>query len=82
MLLTMLFAALFCAGCPGAGRNGAPAPAEGRRLARGPIQVTATVGMIADAVKNVGGERVHVTGLMGRAWTHTCTSRQRATCKH
>ena len=29
------------------------------------IRVTATVGMITDIVKNVGGERVEVTGLMG-----------------
>ncbi|MBD1373340.1 zinc ABC transporter substrate-binding protein [Hazenella sp. IB182357] len=29
------------------------------------IQVTATTGMIADTVKNVGGEHVSVTGLMG-----------------
>ncbi|MCS1350984.1 zinc ABC transporter substrate-binding protein [Mechercharimyces sp. CAU 1602] len=31
----------------------------------GKIKVTATTGMIADAVKNVGGEHVEVTGLMG-----------------
>jgi len=30
-----------------------------------PINVVATVGMIADLVKNIGGERVNVTGLMG-----------------
>jgi manganese/zinc/iron transport system substrate-binding protein len=29
------------------------------------IKVTTTVGMIADSVKNVGGDRVEVTGLMG-----------------
>lgn len=29
------------------------------------IKVTTTVGMIADIVKNVGGDRVEVTGLMG-----------------
>jgi manganese/zinc/iron transport system substrate-binding protein len=29
------------------------------------INVTVTVGMIADAVRNVGGDRVQVTGLMG-----------------
>lgn len=31
----------------------------------GPIQVTATTGMVGDAVKNVGGKRVEVTTLMG-----------------
>jgi manganese/zinc/iron transport system substrate-binding protein len=30
-----------------------------------PIKVTTTVGMIADAVRNVGGDRVKVTALMG-----------------
>jgi manganese/zinc/iron transport system substrate-binding protein len=29
------------------------------------ISVVATTGMVADAVRHVGGERVHVTGLMG-----------------
>ena len=31
----------------------------------GRIKVTTTVGMIADVVRNVGGDRVEVTGLMG-----------------
>ena len=30
-----------------------------------PIRVTTTVGMVADAVRNVGGDRVDVTALMG-----------------
>ena len=30
-----------------------------------PIKVVGTIGMIADAVRNVGGDRVDVTGLMG-----------------
>jgi manganese/zinc/iron transport system substrate-binding protein len=40
----------------------APAPADpaGRR-----VNVTTTVGMIADIAKNVGGDRVNVTALMG-----------------
>lgn len=33
--------------------------------APGKIKVTATVGMVADMVQQVGGERVEVTGLMG-----------------
>ncbi len=34
-------------------------------LSQRPIQVVTTIGMITDIVKNVGGERVHVIGLMG-----------------
>ncbi len=34
-------------------------------LAQRKIKVTTTVGMITDIVRNVGGERVEVTGLMG-----------------
>jgi manganese/zinc/iron transport system substrate-binding protein len=33
--------------------------------AEGKVKVTATIGMITDIVKNVGGEHVEVTGLMG-----------------
>jgi manganese/zinc/iron transport system substrate-binding protein len=43
------------------GRAAGP-PAD---LADRPINVVATVGMIADAVKNIGAERVNVKGLMG-----------------
>jgi manganese/zinc/iron transport system substrate-binding protein len=38
-----------------------PEPAE----SQGRLNVVATVGMIRDVVENVGGPRVHVTGLMG-----------------
>ncbi|MDD5466221.1 MAG: zinc ABC transporter substrate-binding protein [Anaerolineales bacterium] len=38
---------------------------EAGDLAQRPIRAVATTGMIADIVKNVGGERVQVTGLMG-----------------
>jgi manganese/zinc/iron transport system substrate-binding protein len=34
-------------------------------LSQRPIQVVTTIGMITDIVKNVGGERVRVIGLMG-----------------
>jgi manganese/zinc/iron transport system substrate-binding protein len=34
-------------------------------LSERPIRVVTTIGMIADAAENVGGERVEVTGLMG-----------------
>src|SRR5688500_15707698 len=38
-----------------------PEPTE----TQGRVHVVATIGMITDVVKNVGGERVVVTGLMG-----------------
>ncbi|SEN35027.1 metal ABC transporter solute-binding protein, Zn/Mn family [Lihuaxuella thermophila] len=38
---------------------------NGKEAGGGPVQVTATTGMIADIVKNVGGKYVQVTGLMG-----------------
>ena len=34
-------------------------------LSQRPIQVVTTIGMITDIVKNVGGERVRIIGLMG-----------------
>lgn len=43
-------------------------PAAGQAvtdLSQRPIRIVTTVGMITDIVRNVGGERVHVTGLMG-----------------
>jgi manganese/zinc/iron transport system substrate-binding protein len=41
------------------------AQASPTEIAARPIRVTTTVGMIADLVQNIGGERVLVTGLMG-----------------
>lgn len=42
------------------------APAPGNRvLAQDKIRITTTIGMITDTVRNVGGDRVEVTGLMG-----------------
>lgn len=43
----------------------APAMAVTDDLANRPIRVVTTVGMITDIVREVGGERVQVTGLMG-----------------
>lgn len=54
--LLALAAAAALGGCAG----GAEQPAGG-----GPLRVTATIGMIADVARVVGGERVAVTGLMG-----------------
>ena len=40
-------------------------PARAVSRQNDPIRVTTTVGMIADAVRNIGGDRVDVTALMG-----------------
>jgi manganese/zinc/iron transport system substrate-binding protein len=53
LLLVMALAA-------GCARAPAPSPLAGRA-----VRVTTTTGMIADLVRNVGGERVEVAGLMG-----------------
>jgi manganese/zinc/iron transport system substrate-binding protein len=42
-----------------------PASAQQADVADRPVRAVATTGMIADLVKNVGGDRVQVTGLMG-----------------
>nr|WP_276311145.1 zinc ABC transporter substrate-binding protein [Paenibacillus nanensis] len=59
LMMTLLFLSLAVstlAGCGGTARN----PEAG-----GKLRITATTGMIADAVSEVGGEFVEVTGLMG-----------------
>lgn len=40
------------------------APKEKENAASGKVKITTTIGMIADIVKQVGGEHVEVTGLM------------------
>ncbi|MDX9830221.1 MAG: zinc ABC transporter substrate-binding protein [Anaerolineae bacterium] len=57
-VILLALAALFLAGC------GRP-PGHLGDLAGRQIQAVATVGMIADIVQRVGGERVAVEGLMG-----------------
>lgn len=61
------FFLLLLAGCSKQGERGdgreTGAGAEG--IAQRKIRVVTTIGMIADIVENVGGERVRVTGLMG-----------------
>jgi manganese/zinc/iron transport system substrate-binding protein len=58
-LVIICFASLLSAcGRVAAGRT----PAD---LSQRPIKVVTTIGMITDIVKNVGGERVQVIGLMG-----------------
>ncbi len=60
-LLLLCCAALAACGQP-VGQAGAQ---DGPDLSGRPINVVATVGMIADLATNIGGERVTVTGLMG-----------------
>ena len=45
--------------------TGCAAPAGAVDLTSRKVRVTTTIGMIADIVRNVGGDRVDVTGLMG-----------------
>lgn len=66
-----LLAALGGCGSPGGqgdGHNhagGQGATAQSQYSGKGPIQATATIGMITDIVSEVGGERVQVQGMMG-----------------
>ncbi len=62
--------ALALAGCSSSGGQNGGTPGAGQGAAfkysgSGPIQATATTGMVADIVQNVGGDRVQVAGLMG-----------------
>jgi manganese/zinc/iron transport system substrate-binding protein len=56
-LLTLVAATLLLAACTPAGGAG--------DLASRRVRVVATTGMVADAARNVGGDRVKVTALMG-----------------
>ncbi|MCU0876536.1 MAG: zinc ABC transporter substrate-binding protein [Pirellulaceae bacterium] len=48
------------------GCEGSPATGTSRnKTSTGPITAVATTGMVADLVKNIGGEHVQVTALMG-----------------
>ena len=61
-LALFLVAALLLPAC------GAPQPSEaqgGAKKHAGKLRVTATIGMIADVARNVGGEHVEVIALMG-----------------
>jgi manganese/zinc/iron transport system substrate-binding protein len=46
-------------------RSVAPAASSAAFRGEGPIRAIATVGMVADIVRNVGGEHVTVTQIMG-----------------
>ena len=59
-MLCLVMLATLLAGCC----TLAPGPAD-VDLSQRQVRVVTTVGMIADAAENVGGERVDVTGLMG-----------------
>jgi len=53
----VLASGILLAGCAGGG--------DGAARGGGPVRVTATTGMVADAARVVGGAHVEVTGLMG-----------------
>lgn len=59
-LISLLLAFPLLAACAAS-----PASASKEALADRQIKAVATTGMIADIVKNIGGERVQVTSLMG-----------------
>lgn len=59
LLVTIAASGLFSACRPALAQ---PLPEE---IASRKINIVATIGMITDIVKNIGGERVNVTGLMG-----------------
>jgi manganese/zinc/iron transport system substrate-binding protein len=58
--ILLLLLAVISSGCAAAASG-----ADDAALAERQVRVTTTIGMIADAVENIGGERVIVTGLMG-----------------
>ena len=64
ILAALVAAVVLLAGCSGSGEQGGASPARGP-VADRKIRVTTTVGMVGDVVRNVGGERVEVTALMG-----------------
>ena len=58
LLAGLALAALAAAGC-------AAQPADSQELGSRPLRVTATTNFITDLAREVGGDRVEVTGLMG-----------------
>src|SRR5690348_4690289 len=54
-----------CVGCDTHSSTSGPATTLTTYQGSGPLKVTCTTGMVADLVKNVGGEQVQVTQLMG-----------------
>lgn len=59
IILSLLLIALSALGCTPV------APGTSAPEAGAPLQITCTIGMIADVAAEIGGERVAVTGLMG-----------------
>ena len=58
-IISVFMAGFIVAGC-GGGEDGTDSSSE-----NGKLKIVATIGMIADVAKNVGGENVEVVGLMG-----------------
>ena len=62
--LAILFAAL-SGGCVDSARQGGSSSVTGEFQGEYPIQAIATVGMVGELVRHVGGEHVKVTQIMG-----------------
>lgn len=72
MTRLLIVLTLICAGCSGPAEDahhgkahGGPVEVKARHKGRMPIRAVCTIGMVADLVRNVGGDRVAVTQLMG-----------------
>lgn len=76
LALALLFAVAGCNGDSGNGGSGngksgnandhgKPVPSTATRKGTGPISIVCTTGMVADMVRNVGGDQVNVSALMG-----------------
>jgi manganese/zinc/iron transport system substrate-binding protein len=61
MRLVLVLLVLLVSGCAQTGATGGAA----KDVASRKIQVVTTTGMVSDLIKNVGGDRVEVVGLMG-----------------
>ncbi|WP_240928017.1 metal ABC transporter solute-binding protein, Zn/Mn family [Thalassoroseus pseudoceratinae] len=63
--ITGLIAIVSFTGCNGGNSTSDPAEAPSTFAGEYPIEIVATVGMVADIVREVGGDHVQVTQLMG-----------------
>ncbi|MDF2440579.1 MAG: manganese/zinc/iron transport system substrate-binding protein [Abditibacteriota bacterium] len=65
VLLMSLLLAMVLAGCSAPTNKSGRAGAQKTYAGEGPLQLTATTGMVADLARNIGGSHVQVTQLMG-----------------
>lgn len=63
--LWLVVAAVIASGCQYLEKGGSEPAKSFRYSGSGPIHIICTTGMVADLVRNVGGERVTITTLMG-----------------